>query len=248
MAAEPVYRLLRRRNGRPRRDERALNHDHREAERAGSFYLGHSGIAARVLCQNSLDAMFPKQPNVVLRRERAARLNEDYIWKFEGRRRQVYQPYDIGMLWRGLQFSKGEAPNPAEDDARFLSQSGNSRSHVWDAGPIVTGLPFPCWALHSEKGCACDRSSFDGVAAHLGGKGVGGVDQDIDTLFPQITDKPFNAAEPAASCGNRLGLRRGSPARKGKGGIETAVESEQPRQRARFRGAAEEKNAHGPRL
>ena len=42
-------------------------------------------------------------------------------------------------------------------------------------------------------------SCLDGVPLHLGGKRVGGVDQDVDAVHGEIARQPVRAAEPAAS-------------------------------------------------
>ena len=85
MPGEPSHGVLRRRNRWPGRNERALHHHDRQAERAGGFDLGDRCVAAGVLGQNNLDAVLAEQADVVLRREGAARLDEDDVRQSERR-------------------------------------------------------------------------------------------------------------------------------------------------------------------
>ena len=160
---------------------------------------------------------------------------------------QVDQADDVGVLRRGLQLGEGEAADPAENLPGRGANRLDSGGHIRRERPIVAGLRLPGGSFDGEQRRAGGRSRFDGVAAHLRGEGMRGIHQHIDALVAQIADEPFDAAEAAASGRDRLGARRGRPAGEGERGIETAVRCEQPCKRARFRGAPEEKNAHGPR-
>jgi hypothetical protein len=77
---------------------------------------------------------------------------------------------------------------------------------------------------------------------------MGRIDQDIDPLVSQIADKLLNPAKTATADWNGLRARRRSPARKRQGRLEARIGGEQPRQRARFRRAAQEKDAYGSRF
>ena len=138
-----------------------------------------------------------------------------------GRGRQIDQPDDVGVLRRGLQFGEGEAADPAEDYPRLGANRLDGGGHIWRERPIVAGLRLPGRSFDREQRRARGRSRIDGVAAHLRGKGVGGVHQHVDTLVPQIADEPFDAAEPAASCRDRLSARRRGPPGERQRGLET---------------------------
>ncbi len=247
MLGEPCHGLFRRRNRWPGWNERALNHHDRQAKRARRFDLGDGGIAAGVFRQNNLDAVLAEQPDVVLRREGAARLNEDDVRQSERRGGQINQAYNVGVLRRGLQLGEGEAADPAENLPGLGANRLDSGGHIWRKRPIVAGPKLPGRSFDREQRRAGGRSRFDGMAAHLRGEGVRGIHQHLNALVPKIADEPFDAAKPAASRRDRLGARRGSPAGEGKRGIEMAVPGEQPCKRARFRGAPKEKYAHGSR-
>ncbi len=247
MAGQPAQGVFHRRNRWPGRNERALNHHDRQAKRARCLDLGDGGIAAGVFRQNNLDAMLPEQADIILRREGAARLNEDDVRQSEGRGGQIDQADDVGVLRRGLQLGEGEAADPAENLPGLGANRLDSGGHIWRKRPIVAGPKLPGRSFDREQRRAGGRSRFDGMAAHLRGEGVRGIHQHLNALVPKIADEPFDAAKPAASRRDRLGARRGSPAGEGKRGIEMAVPGEQPCKRARFRGAPKEKNAHGSR-
>jgi len=246
MAGKPDHGVFGGRNRWARRDEWALDHHDGKSKRARGFDLGNRGAAARILRENHLDAALVKQANIVLPCERPACLDYDDIGQIERCCWRVDQPDDVGMLRRGLKLSKSEAADGAEDRARFWAERGNRRSHIRNEGPVVPWLPFPGGPFDGEKRRPGDRSGRDGVAAHLGGKGMGRVDEHIDALVPQITCKPCGSAKAASSDANGLSARSRRPSCKGENCLETAVPSEQPCERTSFRRAPEEKNAHGP--
>ena len=157
------------------------------------------------------------------------------------------EPDDVGVLRRGLKLGEGEAADAAEDFSRRRANRLDGSGHIGREGPIVAGPRLPGGPFDGEKRRAGGRGRFDGVAAHLRGERMRGIHEHIDTLVPQIADEPFDAAKAAVSGSDRLGAWRRCPAREGECGFKTAVRREQPRKRARFRGASEEKNAHGQR-
>jgi hypothetical protein len=188
-----------------------------------------------------------EQAEVVRRREGAACLDKDDVGQIERVFGQVDEPDDVCMLRRGLQLGEGEAADAAEDFSRRGANRLDGSGHIGREGPIVAGPRLPGGPFNGEKRRAGGRSRFDGVTAHLRGERMRGIHEHIDTFVPQIADEPFSAAEAAASGRDRLGAWRRGSARKGEYGCKTAVLGEQPRKRARFRGASEEKNAHGQR-
>ena len=246
-AGEPSHGIFRRRNRWPGRDVRALDHHDRQAERAGGFDLGDRCVAAGIFGQDNLDAVFAEQSEIVLRREGAACLDEDDVWQIERAFGQVDQADDVGVLRRGLKLGKREASDPAEDISRRRANRLDGGGQIGREGPTVAGLRLPGGPFDGDKRRAGGRGRFDGVAAHLRGERMRGINEHIDALVAQIADEPFDAAEAAVSGGDRLGAGRRGPAGKGECGFKTAVRREQPRKRARFRGASEEKNAHGQR-
>ncbi len=247
MAVKPDHGVCGRWNRWPRRNEGALDHNDGKAKRARGLDLGNRSLASRIFRQNRFDAALAKQENIVLRCERPACPDYDDARQAERCCRRVDQPDDVGMLRRGLKLSKSEAANGAEDRARFLAERRNRRSHIRNDGPVVFRLTFPGGPFDGEERRTGDRSRGDGVSAHLGREWVGCVDEDIDLPVPQIADKPLNPAKAAASHRNGLGARSRCPSGKGESCLETAVPGEQPCERARFRGASEEKNEHGSR-
>jgi hypothetical protein len=77
---------------------------------------------------------------------------------------------------------------------------------------------------------------------------MGCIDQDIDAFLAQITDKSVNPAKAPAADRNGLSARRRGPAGERQDCLEAQIGCEQPRQRARFRRAAQEKNTYGSRF
>ena len=229
------------------RDEGPLDHHDRQAERAGGFDFGDRCVAAGILGQDNLDAVLAKQAEVVLRREGAARLDEDDVWQIERAFGQVDQADDVDVLRRGLKLGEGETADAAEDFSLRRANRLDGGGHIGREGPIVAGLRLPGGPFDGEQRRAGCRSRFDGVAAHLRGERMRGIHERIDTFVLQIADEAFDTAEAAVSGSDRLGAWRRGPAGEGECGCKTAVRREQPCKRARFRRASEEKNAHGQR-
>ena len=247
MLGEPNHGVFSRGDRWAGRDEGAPDHHDRQAERAGGFDLGDRCIAAGILGQDNLDAVLAKQAEVVLRREGAARLDEDDVWQIERAFGQVDQADDVDVLRRGLKLGEGETADAAEDFSLRRANRLDGGGHIGREGPIVAGLRLPGGPFDSEQRRAGCRSRFDGVAAHLRGERMRGIHERIDTFVLQIADEAFDTAEAAVSGSDRLGAWRRGPAGEGECGCKTAVRREQPCKRARFRGAPEEKNAHGQR-
>ncbi len=247
MPGKPDHGVFGSRNRRPRGNEWALDHNHGQSQRARRLDLGRSSMAARILRQNHFNAMLRKQTDIVFSGEWPACGNKVDVGKAVKNRRLVDEPDDISVMRRSVELREDEAAN-AKDPARLGPKRCYGRSHVGNLDPAVAWLTFPGRSFHGKKRRTGDRGCRDGIAADLGGKGMGRVRQDIDALVPEVTGKPFNPAKAAASNRNWLSARHRRPSRKRQGCLETLVGSEHPRKRARLRGAAEEKNAHGSRF
>ncbi len=248
MPVEPDHCVFSRWNRWPWRNERARNHHDRQAERVRRFDLGNGGIAARILGENSFDAMLPEQADIVLRREGASRLDHCDVRQAGRNRGPVDHADNISVLPRGSQLRKGKAADAAEDDARLWAERCDGGSNVRRLDPAISRLLLPSGPLDGEKRRAGHRGGLDRVAAHLASEGMRGVDQHIDAFHPQIAGKALRTAKTAASRWNWLSAGRGGPACERKDCFEAPVAGEESRKRARFRGAAQKEDAHGSRF
>ena len=157
---------------------RALDHDDWQAERTRRFNFGVGGVAAGILGQHNLDAVFAEQADVVLRGKRSARLDEDDVRQSEGAFGQIDQADDVGMLRGGLQFGERKAADAAEDIARRgangLDGSGDIRCEVQrspgcgcQAGrstarsgvPVAAAASMALRLICAAKGCVASTST-----------------------------------------------------------------------------------------
>jgi len=230
----------------PGRNEWAGNHDNGQPECARSFDLRYGRVSARVLRQDRLDAMLAEEADIVIGGERAARLDDFDVRQIGRLGGAVDQADNVAVLWRGLQVSQGKTADGAEDRAGFGAERCDGGRHVLDLNPNISSLFYPGGPLQREQRRICQARRFDGVAAHLRGKGMRGVDQKIDAFGLEIVGEPFGATKAAAAGFNGLRPGRKRPASKRQDGFEPEVCRNKFRERARFGRAAEKEHAHGP--
>lgn len=79
--------------------------------------------------------------------------------------------------------------------------SAAAAAGMWDH-PAVARPRGPWGALQRHKRHAGDAAGRDRVAAHLRGKGMGGVDHLRDAFGVQIGRQPLDAADPPTRIGS----------------------------------------------
>lgn len=134
-------------------------------------------------------------------------------------------------------------PDSQKDAARRGWQCVQGSVEVGHAMPVVARFGTPGWALQCQQRHASLGAGFNGVMAHLRGKGVGGVDHVRDVLLAQKVRQPLGPAEAAHAGGQRLCDRlRGAP------GVGERRRHARPGQRVRqlrgFGGAPKQEDVH----
>ncbi len=240
MLNEPCKSLGCGRNGGPLWDRRARDHDHGKAQRPRGLDFRNGGIAAGIFGEYDFDAVFAKQPHVILGGERASGLDELKVRQSDWRGRPVDEAYDVAVLRRGAQFAERKAAGGAEHGARHLSQGLNGGRHVLHFDPMIALVFFPGMPVDCQKRNACRRGRFDGVPAHLACKGMRGIDEKIYALLTQIADKALYAAKAAAAYRDRQGAGSSGSAGKRKHRLKATVARQPFSEQAGFGGAAQE--------
>ena len=185
---------------------RAGDHDHRQAKRAGCIQLGPRTLAACVLGDDMRDAVGLHQADIVGQRERAA---QDDSMRVRQRKAigRIDQAQKIVEVWPGRKPLQ-PLPSDGEEDARRSGWQGNhGGSKIANLGPAVALDCLPRRAFQRDQGqieCCAGR---DGVAAHLAGEGVGGVNHRRDCVLAQIVRQPADTAKPSDP--RRQGLLHG---------------------------------------
>lgn len=245
MAIEPRKRFVSGCHRWALRDEWTLNHNDWQSERSRCFNLRNRCAPPRILGQNDVDGVLAEELDVLVGRERPGGLHHDHVRQSRGRGWPIDEPNDIGMVGCGFEGCNREASDAAKNSSRFGSNRLNGRIHALNAVPAISVNGLPCRPFDRNEWRSRSGSCLQSVAAHLAGKRMCGIDQDIHLVLEEEAAKAAYAAESADANGEwlRAGLSRASG--KGHGCLETRIGSERLCEAARFSGAAEKENAHG---
>ena len=208
---EPVQRLGHGRGDGSRRQRWALDQQHRQVQGACGQQLGLAPFAARVFGHHPLDAVGAQQRQIAFQRVGAALHHHRAAlrWHCKPWLDDAQQIPVRGALQERLHV----LPPDGQKDAAWRGwQCDQGSVEVGRAMPAVARLGTPRRALQRQQRHASLCAGFDGMAAHLRGKRVGGVDHVRDALLAQIGRQPLGSAEAAYAGGQRLCDRlRGAP-------------------------------------
>lgn len=226
-----------------RRQRRTLDQQHRQAQDACGFELGLAPFAARVFGHYPLDAMGAQERQIVLKRVRAA------LHHYRAALRRHLKPrlHDAQQIpvRRVLQERLHLLAPNGQKDAAWRSRQGTHRGvEIGHAVPAVAGAGTPRRALQRQQRHAKPSASLNGVAAHLCGKRVRGIDHVRDALLAQEGRQPIGAAEAAHASWQRLRNRLRSAPGVGKSRGHASA-GECLRQLRGFGGAPEQEDMHG---
>lgn len=201
----------------------ALDHDHRDPQPARSRDLSISCGSATVLGDDDVDAMSPKQIDLVRFGKWAGGKDRRRVRQFQGRGHRVDAADDVAVLRRSLEM-KGLLPADGEKDtARGVAKGHDRLRNGADAGPVVAGFRLPLRALQGEQ--AHPRSLYrrGGVLGNPGGEGVCRVDDQRDLFGVEEGCEPLGAAKTADAGLDWLRARIGRTAGKRDHGVVTHV-------------------------
>lgn len=239
---EPLHDLFRFHHGVARRLGRPADHQHGQFQGTGGVEFCARPNAAGIFGDDEGDAVLPQERKVVFQCERAARQYDFRVWQGQRRGGRVYQPKQVKMCRVG-----GENLQPlaadGEEDARPLGgQSSGGGFQACHMAPIIFRSRSSGRALQRQYFYAGFRAGRYRVAAHLGGKGMGGVDEMGDGVFAQISHQPRHATKAPNARGQRLRQRGFRTAGVGEDGIQ-ARRRQAPRHEAGFCSAAKQQHA-----
>ncbi len=221
---------------------RPFDHDDldTEAPRRCDLSVGFSSTA--VLGKNRIDVVCPEKRVFVFLAKGSAGEKVVGIGNIERRVDRLDAAHQIGMLRSRTETVRLLSADGKEDAARQHSKSSDRLLDGDDARPAISLLPAPLRSLQNEERRPGHFRRMHGVSGNAGGKGVGGVDQQIDCFFGEIAGKAFGASEPARA--HRYGLGRGVRRSAGqrKRDIKIGAHAECGRQFAGLRRAAEDQD------
>ena len=221
----------------------AADHEDFDAEHARRFDLRISGVAAAVLGDHGVDAMVPQERQFGIQREGAAVENEDGMIELQGRRDGIDAADQIEMLRSRLcrmrLLPAGRQEDAARRSSKCLYRFGNGRG----MRPAVAVFLAPERAAQGDGPNAGHFCSLGGIRGNSGGKGMRGIDQQVEFAFAQEAGKPFGAAETTNSHGNRLFGRFFGASGQRQQSIGVGTLPQRGRQLARLARAAQYQNA-----
>ena len=221
----------------------ATDHENLYAEHARRFDLRIGGAAAAVLGDDDVDAMVSQERQFEIQREWSAVENEDGMIKLQSRRDGIDAADQIKMLRSRFGRMRLLPAGRQEDAARRSSQCPDGFGNGRRMRPAVAGHFAP------ERAAQCDgrnpghAGSLGSVRGNSGGKGVRGIDQQVEFTFSQEAFEPFGTAKATNSHGNRLFGRFFRASSKRQQDIDIGTLPQRGRQQARLACAAQYQNA-----
>lgn len=226
--------------GRVAERSRPLDHDDRQAKPSRRFDLAVTGGTTGILGNYRLDVVFLQHADFVIQREGAARGDVARIRYFQRRLHGIDAADEIIVprsCFEGKQLLTTESQKytPA-----FISKRGNGLLDGVDALPPVTRLAVPGGARKRDERNVGQPCRFNRVGGNSRRIGMGGIDQNIETLGSNEIRQPRRAAKPAAAHRYRLFDRRERAARHGQQNSVAGVLCQPAGQNAGIRRAAKD--------
>lgn len=223
---------------------RTPDHDDRQPKLSRRFDLGIGRCPARVLADHDVDAVVLQQRQLISQRERAALENDPRLWRQPILIRRIDSAHQIAVLRSGAEGRHLLASDGEKNATRLLAQRASRSSHIRHSAPVVAGLRRPGSPLQPEQRNVCQPCGLDGIARHLRGERMRGVDQRANALVNKPARQSISTAEATDAAGNggQQWLLRASGQRIQR--VEAVIADDALRQRECLRRAAENENAH----
>lgn len=206
------------------RQRRPFRHHHRQVERARCCDLAIGSGPAAIPADNHIDGVCFHEGAIGGLVEWAAR--DDISGQGKRRRRldRIDAPHQVEMLRRSFENTDFLTPQSQKDAPGRVAERPGSVIHVVDIDPMIAGERGPGGSPKGEQWGTSRARGVDGVPRNDGCVGMGGIDQRVDSLVPEIGGKPGAPAKAAdarrhtlvddfrGAAGERDGGREGGPA------------------------------------
>ncbi len=218
------------------------DHDDGQAKRPSSDDLGVARLAAAVAGHHHVDVVVGEKSPFSRFVKRAARLEIGGIGEHPVDDR-LDAAHQIDMLWSDPEGRHMLPAEGEEDPSRSRTQRANRRIEVADHFPAVFLLRAPWRTAKHDPLRARSLGGERGVPRNLRRKGMGGVDQQIDTFTIKKSREPFDATEAADADRHRMWHDGRDPTRQRHRDVEVAAAREPFRELSRLGGAPENEDA-----
>jgi hypothetical protein len=135
------------------------------------------------------------------------------------------------------------APERDKDTTRRGAEGMHCVAEIFRFDPVVIGARNPWRTAQGDKAHAADLRGSGRIGRDASGIRMGGGDQNIDALTPEIIRKTGGTAETATAHRNGLARRRRRPPGERQRHLERGAGGEPRCQQSRFGRAAENKDA-----
>lgn len=194
--------------GRVVQQSRPLDHDDRQAEPSCSLDLSIARAATRIFRDQGLDAIVFEHADFIIHRKRTARGHVARMRQFQWRLYRVDAADEIVVLGRGFERKKLLSAERQKYTFAFVAERGDSLFDSVDTMPPVTRLALPGRTGKDDKRNFGEPRGLNGIGGNLRRIGMGGVNQNIETLGANEIRQPASAAKTAAAHRHRLFDRR----------------------------------------
>lgn len=219
-------------------------HHDRHSERARSRKLACSCGAAGILGHDDIDPVFLQQPAFGGFLERAARRHHIGSRRQRGSVGRIDAADQVMVPGRGGESGKILLANGQKHAAWCAAQRVCGGRHVRHDRPTVAGDWLPRRAADGEEGNARSLGGSFGMACHLFGEGMCGIDQRVDAFRAQIGDQAIDASESTDAPRDWRSNRRAGPPGERQGRPKTRIVGECAGECRGFAGAAQDQYAH----
>lgn len=224
-----------------------VDHDHRNAKRAGRFNLRIGGRTAGVFRDDHLDAVALQHVDLIGKRKGSTRRDVPRIRNFKRRFYRIDAADQIAVLRRGF---KGQELLSAKRQKSVCADGTKCGDRFLDASNVQPMLALPgnpSRARQSDHGHACYISSPYGIGGNARRIRVRRIDQQIEPFLGNIARKALCAAKAADAHRDGLLDRVLRAARHGQQNSVAGVVGKLSSQNAGIRRAAENEDGacHG---
>jgi len=182
----------------------SVDHHNRQTQFARGKQLGLRARATGVFGNDTGDPMGAHQLQVSLNGERPAVCYHDVICEGQGGAWRIDEAQQVKVLRIRCEFLKVHTPDSQHDPFTRHIQRRDSRGYVGHIYPVVALLSTPRCARKRYQRILGRLARLNRIQAHLGGKGVRGVDQMCDLVVNDISGKAFGTVKAADALGKRM--------------------------------------------
>lgn len=200
---QPVQNLSDSRKLGPLWQNRAVDHQHRQAQYARRVQLGPRTGTARVLGDNKLRPMALHQ-SAVVSFGKGPSGNDNFGIRQGQAVGVIHQTQQINVLGLGGKILKMHTANGQENPPCVAGQCFDSGSDVRNVIPVIAGLRRPRRAGQRGQGRLRCATRLNRVPAHLGRKRMGCVHNMSDGVVADVIRQTFRASVTANTYGQRL--------------------------------------------